>query len=137
MYCTAVEIYALFPGLNQTNTRITLDSINKLITQESAYIDSFLSTIYKTPVLEADSPKSFAILAKICRGLVFPYIYQRLEIKAGDIKQFDAAKEGTSFGMGDLIALRENRAILPDATIIKESLEVNTFDNYNLPGFKL
>ena len=87
MYCTADDLRANIGGLTSANTKAPTAFLEDVADRKSQHIDSVISNRYETPVVEADSPKAFAILKDICIELCRPVISKKLSVATSGVSQ--------------------------------------------------
>ena len=89
-----------------------------MIEDESAYINTWISNKYKTPVLQSESPNSFSVLKRICVFRVSERIKNILEVKSGNDQTDSQEKENKNFARtpnSDLKDIQKGRMQLSDA----------------------
>lgn len=85
MYCILSDIQSDFGDITfDADSKVTDTKVDEFIVSESNYIDSYISSKYAVPVVEANSPSAFALLKRICIFRVSDRIRNILEIKTGD-----------------------------------------------------
>ena len=80
-YATQSDIENELKGITfGADTKVTVDAVVEMITQESAVIDQYLSLQYTTPVTET---KALPVLKKICTDFVTYRVAKIMKIKDG------------------------------------------------------
>lgn len=118
MYCNLDDIKADFGKVDFTATsKVTSDQVESFITSESAYIDAYISSKYKTPVDENNSPQSFALLKRICIFRVSDRIRNILEIKTANQNINQDVKSQTRSPSDDLKMIIDGKLRLSDCEL--------------------
>lgn len=85
MYCTVDDIASDFKNIVfSTTSSVKISEVEEIIKQEAAYIDGRICSIYKTPVVQVDSPISFEILRRINIFLASDRVRHVLFVKTGN-----------------------------------------------------
>ena len=124
-YCTVAQIEVYFPSVTfSTTTKVTLASVEALITTKSLYIDARLNVRYETPITGANS---LIIIQEICEWLVISQLEPILKTGLG--RRGDAIPPIDYKAKADkkLTEHESSKADLPDAS----SRSGDEFKNYN------
>lgn len=83
MYCTVEDVVSDFKNLKvlATGSAVTIDELTEIIDQECAYIHSRICALYEVPVIQANSPTSFAVLKRINIFLASDRVRHILQVK--------------------------------------------------------
>jgi hypothetical protein len=83
-YCTVDEVAQDFKNITISSTSsVSTTDIEKMVEQESNFIDSKICSLYKIPVVEGTSPKAFSVLKRIAIFLVSDRVRHILHTKTG------------------------------------------------------
>jgi phage gp36-like protein len=136
-YCSEQDVKNEFKDINWVNAPggITASTITEWTEQESAFIDTYLGSIYLVPVT---GPKSLLTLKKICILLTSSRVKKALQVKNLDPA---TQNQGPYFeyeqAMDFLERLQDGEISLPDAPLIIVSLSSQkVFHNMVPPVFK-
>lgn len=95
MYCTVEDVKSDFKNISFTATSsVTIEEVEKIIAQESAYINGRICKLYVTPVNENLAPVSFSILKRINIFLAADRVRHILYTKTG-MEDKDQDTKGT------------------------------------------
>lgn len=119
MYCTVDNIKADFASIEieASGTKISIVQCEGIIASESNYIDSYLSSKYSMPAIEANSPSAFAMLKRICIFRVSDRIRNILEIKNGNDKIDQDVKGQSRTPVDDLKRIIDGKLRLIDCPL--------------------
>lgn len=98
-YATVTDIQNDWKKINFSASGAIVDTskVAEMISDESAYINAWISNKYKTPILKADSPNSFAVLKRICIFRVSMRIKNILEVKTGESQGSSEEKQKENY----------------------------------------
>ena len=105
-------------NFNADKAIINETKVQAMIEDESAYINAWISNRYVTPVLENDSPSSYAILKRICVFRVSERIKNILEVKTGESQTSSDEKQNKNYARtpnSDLKDIQKGQMQLTDA----------------------
>lgn len=84
MYCTVEDVKSDFKNIQITATSsVTIDEVTAIITQECAYINSRICSLYQVPVVQGTSPIAFEVLKRINIFLAADRVRHILYVKTG------------------------------------------------------
>lgn len=117
-YCTLEDIQSDFAEIIfDADSKVTDAKVDDYIASESNYIDSYISSKYAVPVVEANSPMAFDLLKRICIFRVSDRIRNILEIKTGDDKINQDVKGQSRTPSDDLKKIIDGKLRLIDAPL--------------------
>lgn len=143
MYCSVDDIKAEFKAIKfepfdattgAVNTATTQEQLEEWITQESDYIDGIISKVYNTPIIEANSPKAFRILKRICIFRVSARVKNKNELKQ-EVNQKNSDEKYLQNGVmtpnDDLKMIADEDLLLQDAEKIDNDGGFSSFATDN------
>ena len=113
---------------------MTIDEVQSFIDQECAFINSRICHLYKTPIVEADSPNSFLVLKRINIFLAAARVRHDLYVKTGMDNKDQDTKGLRSLSRNprkDLDDILNGKLKLGDAEAISECIGFDTSDKPN------
>lgn len=118
-YCAISDIVADFSNsvVFDSDSKVTDAQVTEYIESESNYIDSYIASKYKVPVLEVDSPSAFAMLKRICIYRVSDRVRNILEVKTGDTNLDQDTKGQSRTPTNDLKLIIDGKLSLIDAPL--------------------
>jgi hypothetical protein len=118
LYCAISDIVADFGKITfDANSKVTDTQVTALIESESTYIDAYLASKYKMPVIELDSPQAFAMLKRICIFRVSDRIRNILEVKSGNTNTNQDVKGQSRTPKDDLNRIIDGKLRLIDCPL--------------------
>lgn len=134
-YCTVDEVKSDFKNIQFTaNSSVTIDEVQAIIDQETAYINGRICQLYVTPIVELDSPNSFAILKRINIFLAADRVRHVLYVKTGIDNKDQDSKGLKSLSRNphkDLDDILTGKLKLGDAVKIDDFIGFDTSDEPN------
>ena len=117
MYCSVDDLRDNISGLTPTNTKAPTAYLEDLINRKTALINSYIGQVYKTPVIQADSPTPFYILKDICIDLCRDAVALKLDFALSNEPEFSQfpTKSPSDKAMTLLKKIKEEKVSLPDA----------------------
>ena len=120
VYATVQDIQDDWKKINFNADKAIINEtkVQAMIEDESAYINAWISNKYQTPVLENDSPSSYAILKRICVFRVSERIKNILEVKTGENQTSSDEKQNKNYARtpnSDLKDIQKGQMQLTDA----------------------
>jgi hypothetical protein len=131
-YCTKAEIQQDYKALTlNENSAVTPAALDKIIEQESFYIDARIGLRYVAPVSEDVYPEAFSVLKRIAIFRVSDRVRNILEVKTG-VTQKDSDEKYKDNRVrtpsDDLDLIIKGLLILKNVPLLDKNGGVNSFN---------